>query len=141
MNRSVFPPVALALLLSPLFGAAALGQARRFDPALPYPGEVAVSNAAGKGYVFRRFPGSGRLYTYDLDGKGRSMCNARCEGKHQPVRAPTGAVKPIGDWTVIKRYDGTGQWAYRGRPVYTLYHDTPQGAGEIGPWRLLPYER
>lgn len=140
MRRAVLPPMALALLLSPLLGAVAFGQ-KAFDPVLPYPEEVAVSNESGKGYVYRRFPGSGRLYTYDLDRNGRSLCNAGCEGQRRPVRAPTGTVKPIGDWTVIKRDDGTGQWAYRGRPVYTLYHDTPDGVGETGPWHLLPYER
>ena len=141
MSRAVFFPAALALLLSPLLGGAALCQATRFDSALPYPEQVAVSNETGKGYVFRRFPGGGRLYTYDLDRAGRSMCNAGCDGTRRPVRAPSGPVKPIGDWAVIRRDDGTGQWAYKGRPVYTLYHDAPQGTGETGPWHLLPYEQ
>ena len=140
MNRAIFSPAALALLLSPLFGAAAFAQ-KPFDPALPYPEEVAVSSEADKGYVYRRFPGSGRLYTYDLDTADRSACNAGCDGQRRPVHAPRGSVKPIGDWTIIKREDGTNQWAYRGKPVYTLYHDTPDGEGETGPWHLLPYER
>lgn len=137
MNRAVFP---MALLLWPLLGAAAFAQ-KPFDPALPYPEEVAVSNDVGKGYIYRRFPGNGRLYTYDLDSKGKSACNAGCSGQRRPVRAPSGNTRPIGDWTVIKRDDGTNQWAYKGKPVYTLYHDTPDGSGETGPWRLLPYER
>jgi predicted lipoprotein with Yx(FWY)xxD motif len=114
--------------------------AAAFDPNLPYPQQVAVSNDGEKGYIFRRFPGNGRLYTYDLDTKTRSACNKDCEGRRRPVYAPFNA-KELGDWTIIKRHDGTGQWAYKGRPVYTLFHDTPEGQGEAGPWRLLPYEK
>ncbi len=125
-------------------GAALLGLAApalaAFDPNLPYPAQVAVSDEGEKGFLFRRFPGSGRLYTYDLDTRTRSACNKECEGRRRPVRAPMGA-KAMGDWTVVKRYDGTGQWAYKGKPVYTLFHDTPDGQGEAGPWHLLPYEK
>jgi predicted lipoprotein with Yx(FWY)xxD motif len=133
-------PLALALLLSPLLSVAAQAQ-KPFDPALPYPEEVAVSNDVGKGYVYRRFPGNGRLYTYDLDRPGQSLCNKGCDGQRRPVRAPSGATKSIGDWSLVKRYDGTSQWAYRGKPVYTLYHDTPDGSGETATWHLLPYEK
>ena len=63
-----------------------------------------------------------------------------CAKAWPPVLAAKDA-KAFGDWTLIKREDGTNQWAYRGKPVYTLYHDTPDGVGETGPWHLLPYER
>jgi predicted lipoprotein with Yx(FWY)xxD motif len=115
-----------------------------FDVALPYPTEVALSQEGDKGYVFRRFPGSQRLYTYDLDRAGHSSCNAGCEGAHPPVLAPASA-KPMGEWTTIRRYDDRLQWAYRGHPVYSFFHDAPAnplGDGdEGGVWHLLPYEK
>jgi predicted lipoprotein with Yx(FWY)xxD motif len=114
-----------------------------FDATLPYPAEVALSEAGDKGYVFVRFPGAQRLYTYDPDRAGRSFCNEGCASAHPPILAPADA-KPIGDWSVIRRDDGPMQWAYRGRPVYTLFHDSPNqphGDGEGGVWHILPFEK
>jgi predicted lipoprotein with Yx(FWY)xxD motif len=106
-----------------------------------YPAEVALSDEGQKGFVFRRFPGSQRLYTYDRDTPDHSNCNFGCDGARPPVSAPPGA-KPVGDWTLVKRDDGNSQWAYKGHPVYTLFHDdpgNPGGDGEDGVWHLLPY--
>ena len=50
----------------------------------------------------------------------------------------------MGDWSVIRRDDGTQQWAYHGKPVYSLFHDAPNkpvGDGEGGVWHVLPYEK
>jgi predicted lipoprotein with Yx(FWY)xxD motif len=114
-----------------------------FDIGLPYPTEVALSEEGDKGYVFRRFPGAQRLYTYDLDRAGRSYCSEGCEGAHPPVIAPASA-SPMGQWSVIRRYDDRLQWVYRGHPVYSLFHDAPNdphGDGEGGVWHILPYEK
>jgi predicted lipoprotein with Yx(FWY)xxD motif len=114
-----------------------------FDVSLPYPTEVALTEEGDKGFVFRRFPGAQRLYIYDLDRAGRSYCNQDCEGAHVPVLAPASA-HPMGEWTVIRRYDDRLQWAYRGHPVYSLFHDAPNaphGDGEGGVWHILPYEK
>ena len=114
-----------------------------FDEALPYPTEVALSEEGDKGYVFRRFPGGQRLYTYDLDRAGRSFCNEGCESARPPILAPAGS-KPLGDWTVIRRDNGLLQWSYRGQPVYSMFHDAPnapRGDGEGGVWHILPYEK
>jgi len=111
------------------------------DITLAYPAEVALSDEGDKGFVFRRFPGSQRLYTYDLDKTGQSACNVGCYQAWPPVLAPSNA-KPIGDWTIIERQEGVRQWAYKGQPVYTLYHDEPgkpAGDGQAGVWHLLPY--
>ena len=43
-----------------------------------------------------------------------------------PSIAPVDA-KPVGAWTIIKRKDGAGQWAYQGFPVYTSVLDTMPG--------------
>ena len=106
-----------------------------------YPEEVALSHEDPKGWVYRRFPGGQRLYFNDLDKDGSSACNKGCEGAWTPVYAPPNSVRK-GRWTVILRYDGSHQWAYQGRPVYTLYHDDPAapgGDGQVGVWHLLPF--
>jgi predicted lipoprotein with Yx(FWY)xxD motif len=37
------------------------------------------------------------------------------------------AAQPIGKWTIIKRKDGSRQWAYEDLPVYTFYLDRRAG--------------
>jgi predicted lipoprotein with Yx(FWY)xxD motif len=32
-----------------------------------------------------------------------------------------------GDWTMVTRDDGTMQWAYKGKPLYTFAKDTKPG--------------
>jgi len=138
--RAIRNPAVAAALLIVCGGASAWAA---FDATLPYPTEVALSEVGDKGFVFVRFPGAQRLYTYDLDRAGRSFCNEGCDSAHPPILAPAGA-KPLGEWTTIRRDDGLLQWAYRGRPVYSLFHDSPNaphGDGEGGVWHLLPYEK
>ena len=142
MMRPTTTPSAVAAMISLLIceGTPALAQ---IDLTSPYPAEVALSQEGDKGYLFRRNPGSQRLYTYDLDRPDRSLCNGGCSGARPPVPAPASA-KTLGLWTVVRRDDGTLQWAYRGHPVYTLYHDAPndpKGDGEDGKWHILPYEK
>jgi predicted lipoprotein with Yx(FWY)xxD motif len=132
--------VAAAALLTVCGGAPAWAA---FDATLPYPAEVALSEVGDKGYVYVRFPGAQRLYTYDLDRAGRSFCNEGCATARPPILAPAGS-KPMGDWTVIRRDNGLLQWAYRGSPVYSMFHDapnSPRGDGEGGVWHLVPIEK
>jgi len=132
-----------ALAILPLLFFLGTPARAAFDVALPYPTEVALSEEGDKGFVFRRFPGAQRLYIYDLDRGGRSFCNEGCEGAHPPVLAPD-AAKPMGEWSTVRRYDNHLQWAYRGHPVYSLFHDAPNdphGDGEGGVWHILPYEK
>ncbi len=117
------------------------GGARAYDTAAPYPSEVALSQEGDKGYVFRRFPGSQRLYTYDKDTAKRSDCNIGCDGAHTPVRASAGASQ-MGEWTTIDRDDGARQWVFRSHPLYTAFHDSPGDArGEFDGFKLMPYEK
>jgi predicted lipoprotein with Yx(FWY)xxD motif len=132
-----------AALLGLVAWCAGFAQAAPFNPGLAYPSEVALSDEGARGYVFRRFPGSQRLYFYDRDPHGHSACNSGCDSAWQPVYAPQGS-KEMGDWTIIRRDNGLEQWAYQGHPVYTLYHDDPrqpQGDGQDGVWHLLPYQK
>jgi predicted lipoprotein with Yx(FWY)xxD motif len=49
-----------------------------------------------------------------------------CADLWPPFRA-SARSRPVGDWTVIKRPDGSLQWAYEGFPVYTSVLDERPG--------------
>ena len=67
------------------------------------------------------------LYTFDGDKMmGKSACNGPCAQNWPPVVAKADA-KPAGDFTVITRDDGSKQWAYKGKPLYTWVKDTKPG--------------
>ncbi|NWL19863.1 COG4315 family predicted lipoprotein [Pseudomonas umsongensis] len=66
------------------------------------------------------------LYTYDKDSGGKSMCNDECAKNWPPMMAPAGATAS-GKWSVIKRDDGTSQYAYDGKPLYTFVKDKKPG--------------
>ena len=69
------------------------------------------------------------LYTFDKDtaGSGKSTCNGPCAALWPPLMA-SATDQPSGAYTVITRDDGSRQWAYRGKPVYTYKPD--QNAGD-----------
>src|SRR5687768_14371033 len=73
-----------------------------------HPAEVALVDEGQRGSVYRRFPSGQRLYVFDLDPRGRSTCNGGCALAWPPVPAPDDA-STTGDWTIIKRADGTRQ--------------------------------
>ena len=66
------------------------------------------------------------VYTFDKDSGGKSMCNGDCAKNWPPMMAPAGA-KAEGKFTPIKRDDGTMQWAYDGKPLYTFVKDEKPG--------------
>ncbi len=68
------------------------------------------------------------LYTFDKDTAGKSTCNGTCAQNWPPLTAAADA-KASGDWSVLKRDDGSMQWAYKGKPLYTWIKDTK--AGEV----------
>lgn len=47
-----------------------------------------------------------------------------CTDLWPPVLADS---KPVGDWTIVEREDGTKQWAYDGQPLYTSVKDREPG--------------
>ena len=71
------------------------------------------------------------LYTFDKDPAGKSTCNGPCAQNWPPLRALAYA-KAAGEWTVVTRDDGSKQWAYKGKPLYTFVKDSKPGetAGE-----------
>jgi predicted lipoprotein with Yx(FWY)xxD motif len=67
------------------------------------------------------------LYVFDYDTQpGRSACAAGCLVQW-PALAASPDAKPSGDWTVISRSDGSKQWAYKDKPLYTYFQDTKPG--------------
>ena len=66
------------------------------------------------------------LYIYDKDEKGVSNCHDKCATNWPPLAAASGA-SPDGDYTVIKRKDGSTQWAYDGKPLYRWKNDKAPG--------------
>lgn len=67
------------------------------------------------------------LYTFDKDtAPGKSACNGQCLTNWPALSAASGDMA-MGDWTVITRDDGSKQWAYKGKPLYTFAHDAKAG--------------
>ena len=64
------------------------------------------------------------VYVFDDDPSGKSSCNAGCIGAWSPVTASGGST-PMGNSTIFERDDHRRQWAYKGRPLYTYFNDTP----------------
>ncbi len=66
------------------------------------------------------------LYTYDKDADGKSVCNGPCAANWPPLMASADA-KADGSYAVITRDDGSRQWTYKGKPLYTWVKDTKPG--------------
>ena len=68
------------------------------------------------------------LYTFDKDaaGSGKSVCNGPCAANWPPLMAAPGAAAS-GDLSIITRDDGSLQWAYKGKPLYTWIKDVKPG--------------
>ena len=64
------------------------------------------------------------VYTFDKDKKDVSNCSADCAKMWPPLIADK-AAKPTGKLTLIKRSDGTMQWADEGQPLYTYAKERP----------------
>lgn len=66
------------------------------------------------------------LYVFAKDADGKSACNGPCATNWPPLMAMADA-KPMGAWSVVKREDGSFQWAYHGKPLYTWSKDKKPG--------------
>jgi len=79
------------------------------------------------------------LYFEDTDTVGKSVCNGPCATNWPPLTAAADA-KPVGDFSIITRDDGTLQWAYKGKPLYFWKNDKQPGDttgdGVAGRWHV-----
>lgn len=67
------------------------------------------------------------LYTYTRDQEpGKSTCKDDCAVQWPPLLASPGAEN-TDDWSTFKRDDGSLQWAFRGKPLYTYSRDVAPG--------------
>lgn len=112
------------LKLSVLLGAAALA----FVPlaqAEDYGGGPVKMMKTDTGEVLTDSKGM-TLYTFDKDSKGKSACAGQCAQNWPPMTAMSDA-KASGDFSVVKRSDGSMQWAYDGKPLYRWKNDSKPG--------------
>jgi predicted lipoprotein with Yx(FWY)xxD motif len=100
------------------------------DEALP-DGVSVMRSAAGEILLDAR---GHVLYTYARDTQPNvSTCVAECAKAWPPLSAPAEgsgeAVRPPAQWSAITRPDGSRQWSFRGKPLYTFAKDsTPRVA-------------
>jgi predicted lipoprotein with Yx(FWY)xxD motif len=66
------------------------------------------------------------LYTFDKDSAGKSACNGGCAANWPPLTAGPDA-KAMAKWSIVTREDGSKQWAYDGKPLYTWKKDQKPG--------------
>ncbi|KJK16294.1 hypothetical protein ACIOVF_16675 [Pseudomonas sp. NPDC087612] len=93
--------------------------------ALALPGVASAHHAMEKDGMWVDHNGM-TLYTFDKDAGGKSMCNGDCASNWPPLMVKDGE-KAEGKWTQIKRDDGSMQWAYDGKPLYTFVKDKKAG--------------
>src|SRR5690606_34031098 len=98
---------------------------------LNHPGDVALSKDVDDNWVYKSFPDFLPLYVFEGDDPNKSNCDRVCAAVWPLIQARETAT-PIGNWTIVEREDGRRQWAYKGRPVYTFFEDTPGNPRGIG---------
>lgn len=111
ISRLLFGVAALALFAVPAF-------------ADDMPGGIKTMTIDGKN-VLTDAQGM-TLYTFDNDKGGVSACYDKCEKAWPPALASADA-KASGDFTLVKRKDGSEMWAYYGAPLYTWIKDKKPG--------------
>ena len=104
----------LGAIISATLGAQAIAQP-----------EPPARHASDKGDVLAN-ASEMTLYVFDKDQDGRSVCNGPCAANWPPLMASPGATAG-GGFSVISRDDGSTQWAYRGRPLYSWIKDQKPG--------------
>ena len=107
-------------VIAALLALSITGCATAQTPAAP---ATVAETAKGKALVDAK---GMTLYTFDKDSAGKSACNGPCATNWPPLMA-AGNVSGSGNWSVVTRDDGTKQWAYAGKPLYTWVKDSKAG--------------
>jgi len=110
------PSRILSLLLVTASLAAPMTKAVAADPPAKFANGVLVD---GRGMT---------LYTFDKDAanSGKSACNGPCAVMWPPVVAGA-SDRPSGPFSIVTREDGSRQWSYKGKPIYTYQADRTPG--------------
>lgn len=121
MNRYV-NRIALATALVSLFGMA------HANPTMEKNGVLATKDGR-------------TLYTFDKDAASKSNCNGACIAAW-PAFTVANPAAADADFTVIKRDDGSTQWAFQGKPLYFFAGDAQpgdmNGDKSGGVWHVVP---
>lgn len=128
-----------ALAIFILFGALLGGVVQAQTKTPPAPSAVKLTTVNGSTTITDAASGL-TLYVFDGDTTpGKSACNGACATNWPPLAATAGA-KPVGDFTIITRDDGSMQWAYKGQPLYHWKNDKAPGDmtgdGVAGKWHV-----
>lgn len=108
-----------------------------FAAAIPeVPANIVQAVPENQGFVLRNLIDDNRLYTFDKDEPGKSNCLADCASRFRPLTASDGD-KPLGKWTLVRRDDGTDQWALEAKPVYSFAGDAEPVASRDGTMGLM----
>lgn len=83
------------------------------------------TEATLKGEVYTDARGM-TLYTYDEDLPGVSNCNDDC-ARHWPPAIADAHAAATGELSLVRRDDGTLQWAAKGMPLYRFANDPKPG--------------
>jgi predicted lipoprotein with Yx(FWY)xxD motif len=67
------------------------------------------------------------LYVFDKDSAEKSNCYGDCAAEWPPMTAAANASPSTPSLSVIRRKDGTSQWAWMGRPLYLFDEDLAPG--------------
>ena len=112
ISKLIFGAAALVLLAAPAFAADYAGGAVK---TMTINGASVLTDTKGM-----------TLYTFDQDKAGVSNCYDKCALAWPPALA-TSDAKAAGDFSLVKRTDGTMMWAYKGMPLYTWIKDKKPG--------------
>jgi predicted lipoprotein with Yx(FWY)xxD motif len=115
--RDVFTVAVAAAMLT--FG----GPARADE--LPPPLKAVQAGALGTILVG---PGGMTAYTFISDkDDGKSVCNGSCARKWPPLMPAANAPAPKGPFGLISRDDGSKQYTWKGKPLYSYAEDKKPG--------------
>jgi predicted lipoprotein with Yx(FWY)xxD motif len=124
-------PVALLLTVGP---ARALATPRILAPTTPA-GITLVEVVRDQGgdqpvlLWYRLGDATGRtVFWFDHDRPGVASCSAECAQEFPPLTAPRTA-RAFGNWSIVRRADGSRQWAYQSHALYTWVKE--QVAGDV----------
>ena len=80
------------------------------------------------------------IYVFDKDTGGVSACYDACAAMWPPYLGKADDKLEEG-WTLVKRTDGTLQWAYDGKPTYFFAPDKAKGDklgdGKGNVWHII----
>jgi predicted lipoprotein with Yx(FWY)xxD motif len=113
----IFGAVIASAALLPAYPQSGMAQTTMSEPAKVMQGSGGSMLTDSKGMT---------LYTFDRDAGEKSACNGQCAQNWPPLMAG-GDARPMGKWSVVNREDGSKQWAYAGKPLYTWSKDQKPG--------------